>query len=365
MRIAIITRDLSPVICGIGDHSVYLKNALQLQGHEVTLIAGEGNPDAGRRILKRFWHKDHLAVLDRELRQIKPDQVVLQYTPLMYAVNRRHQNSALERFWSDCTNRWNTSLFIHESYFIAWWHLPSMIKGRIERRIMKKMVENSRNVFTASEPLLKEIAEWPGDAQKTLLPIGSAFSVQPIDLVKQRREHGLDNSIMVLTLFGGGEALRHMKGHVNAVDAAFIRLGVPACWLLLGGISRDWFSLRLPVLMPGFMPPEHLSAWLQMTDIFLMPHIGGLSAKRSTLMAAMQHGLPVVGTAGPMTDGLWSGVNSVTLVAGSSPHDFADAVVGLQKNEALRKQHGLANRLYFDTHFTADRIARNFLDFIG
>ncbi len=360
----IITKTLPPDFCGIGDHSERLWNAIRSRGHRVTLVADEGSSGDDRFIVKDFWRRLGIDGFMRKLESLGADHLILQYTPLMFAVNGKYQNSEMCDFWFACSKKWKTSLILHETYFRAWWYPPSLIRGTIEKRLLKLMVQNSNNVFTASQPLLEEIKQWGGDAKIKYLPIGSNLPLHPIERSKMRCENGIDHNDVVLTLFSGGESLRRLSHYVNGVDALLSKNGIQAHWLLLGGVREDYFSLTLPVFSPGFLPPNALSAWLQLTDIFLMPHISGLSAKRGTLMAALQHGLPVVGTKNSMTDSFWDELPSVVLTPIPGAKAFANSVLNLSYSKELRKEVGQQNRIYFEQYFTWNRIAEDLLEFI-
>lgn len=362
MHLVIITKTLPPGICGIADHSILLAQAIEDKGHVVSLIAGEGAEAQGITIVKEFWREPGLRSLEKILAKLKPDHVLLQYTPLSFSASRWHQNRDLVEFWARCGKRWPTSLILHESYFRAWWHPPSLLRGTVEKVQMKRLASGSYCVFTASEPLLQEIDHWSGNFQRKLLPIGSNLPCDSIRRAQQRTQVGVNDSEMVLTLFSGGVNLLKCKCYVEAVDAVMKKNRVPVRWLLLGGVKPEWFSLSSPVLAPGFLPPNELSAYLQITDVFLMPHISGLSAKRGTLIAALQHGLPVVGTEGPMTDRFWRDAPGVVLTSMLGKNRFADAVYDLTTSEERRVTLGQQNRRLFEERLTWPRIAGTLLE---
>jgi glycosyltransferase involved in cell wall biosynthesis len=101
-----------------------------------------------------------------------------------------------------------------------------------------------------------------------------------------------------------------------------------------------------------------------MSDIFLMPHFGGIGAKRGTLMSAMAHGLPVVGTRGVMTDPFWSDVPAVALFDEKAEEDFTEGVLALCRDGGLRQSMGSQNADYFRANLTWPTIAAKFLNAI-
>jgi glycosyltransferase involved in cell wall biosynthesis len=338
-----------------------LAETLRTRGHYVTLAAGSGTPAPDRVIVERFWQPDRLSVLKEAIDALGPDHVVLQYTPLSYALTGGYPNVALDAFWEALGRRYRTSLILHETYFRAWWHPPSWVTGSLQKWLMQRLVRHSHRVLTASHPLIEEIRRWPRRPPCLLLPLGTNVPVAPADRAALRARYGVAPYEQVLTLFGGGEGLRRMRAHVEAVDAEFAARSTPARWLLLGGIPGDWFSLRLAAIRPGFLAVEDLSAHLQMTDIFLMPHISGLCAKRSALIAALAHGLPVVGTRGPYTDAFWDDAPGVTLVDRRPARAIARAAAALATDEGLLRRQGTENLRLFESRFAWTSVAEAFV----
>ena len=130
---------------------------------------------------------------------------------------------------------------------------------------------------------------------------------------------------------------------------------------MLGGIPESWFTLKLPVTSLGRVSEKDLSIRLQTSDIFLMPHYAGLCAKRGTLMAAMQHGLPVVGTETRMTDAIWKDHRGITLLARPDAEGFAKSVLELSRDGQKRLVMGITNQDFFNRFCTWPTIAKAFL----
>lgn len=364
MHVVIITKNLPPAICGIGDYSVLLGETIRSHGHKVTLAAANGLPNEHCLIAKDFWLRKETDGFIKKLLSINPDHIILGYTPLTFVSGGGYQNFDIGSFWSNCFHRWKTSLILHETYFRAWWHPASIIKSVFEKHLLETMVRNSHHVFTASQPLFDEIKQWNHHAKVALLPIASHLPFTPNDPGKVRCQNGIESNEIILTLFGGGVGLQKLKHYVSFVDSILAKEKQPARWLFLGAIDKQLFRLKLPILSPGFLPPKDLSSWLQLTDIFLMPHISGLSAKRSTLMAAMQHSLPVVGTQGPMTDLIWRAMPGILLSPMPGKRQFAANILKLIRSPRLRKEMGLHNFNYYNKYLTWEHITEKLLRFI-
>jgi glycosyltransferase involved in cell wall biosynthesis len=355
MHIAIITRSLPPQHCGIADHTVLLAQSLRDAGHRVILIAGQGEANDNSLIIDDNWDKNGLSRLLRRLEELEIDHLLLQYIPLGFLTERRSplfafkHYMALMKFWKSCSKRWKTSLIVHETYYRVWSHPSSMVKGTIQKYLLKSLVAISHHVFTASQLLVEEMKAWGTPYKITYMPLTSHFPYLPTNKAEVRCEKQIDSRELVLTLFGGGNALRLSISWVHEVDRRLHEMNIPVRWLLLGGIPHKWLNLSAPVISPGRLDCKEMSRWLQMTDIFLAPQSCGLAARRTTFLAALQHGLPIVGTKGYLTDPFLMDLPGLKLTAGIE--DFCREVIFLSDKPDMRSVMGESNQHFYNDHF--------------
>jgi glycosyltransferase involved in cell wall biosynthesis len=365
MKFAIVTRSVPPVNCGIGDYTIKFAEAARALGAEVHVFAGRGTEGPSVTILEDRWDAIGFTALLRRLAAANISHVLLQFTPLTFGPEQTSGHMLYE-FWKECARRWTTVLIVHETYFRAWWYPPSWTRGWAEKLLLQNLVARSHYVFTASDPLVREITSWRTGATISLLPIGSNFERVTVDRVSARERQRAAADQFRLVLFGGGNSLKWMRSHVQRTDSLLHDAGVRGCWVLLGGIPSRWFQLKLPVEAPGRLNEHQISVELSTADLFLMPHYAGVSSKRGTLMAAMQHSLPVIGTESEMTDPIWRASPGVVLVKRTDARRFADRVLGLCLASAQqRDEMGRANAEHFNVHCTWPTIARSFLRSLG
>ena len=360
MHFAIITRNLPGENCGLADHSFFFGESLRNFGHRVTLIGAKGRGDGQTVLVEDDWSPEGLVRLGERLEFLNPDQVVLQFTPLHYSQGHRLAYGLMD-FWRSCSARWRTSLIVHETYAWDWGRPLGWLGARAQKRLTRRLIEESFRAFSASGVLVEELGR-SGYADKAVyLPIGSNFPKPSGDRDTARGQCGIGKEEIVLVIFGAAGALKGMERVVERADRELRRKDLKIRWLILGRVPRAFFRLDSPAVSPGWLSPAELSNRLEAADIFLVPHNCGLSAKRGSLMAAMQHGLPVVGTRGPMTDDFWSGVEGVKLVRKDSDDAFCRAVEALCVHAQMRLEKGRYNRDYYESHFTWQRIGEVFL----
>jgi len=361
MHIAIITRQLPPERCGIADHSGHFARTIEQKGIKATLVGSRGGGNKNTIVIKDDWSKKGLSNLFYKLKSINIKYLVMQYTPLAFLVNRWMQNFDLTDFWKTCSKNWHTSLIVHETYFRTWQHPFSLFRGTMEKRLLQLLVKTSSNVFSASQPIVSEMKRWTLENKIYFLPIGSNVPLVAIDRNKFKVQHKIKPESTILTLFGGGTSLWWLKSYVNIVDHYLKRQGLKICWLFLGNAPKDWFRLSFPVISPGYLSPEELSRWLQLTDIFLVPHKFGLNAKRGTAIAALQHGLPIIGSRGCITDNFFKDIKGIRLFPVSKPKVMCEEVLKLTQDPHLRERLGKYNSIYYREHLEWGKIVETFL----
>lgn len=360
MRIGIFTQNLPPCICGISDHTMNLASGFRQLGHKVVLLGGRGSSSCDTFIFGDAWGFESIPHISSQIKKMRLDHLIMQYTPLMYA-NTNRKLEPLILFWQEIREYCRTSLIIHETYFRTWRRPKTLLTGTIEKRTLQALCRASHFIFTASEVLLYEMMEWNLSTIPVWLPISSNFPALKTDVKILRKKHGISDNSVLLTLFGGGTNLQWNLKFLWYLERYFLREKIAHNWLLLGGIPRAWLPPECIVINPGYLSVQSLSEQLSMTDIFLMPHWSGLSAKRGTLMAAMEHGLPVVGTRGYMTDMLWRNIDGVICVEQSDVIEFTSAVRNLALDSERRRKLGISNQKDFYSKFTWKHILEKFI----
>jgi glycosyltransferase involved in cell wall biosynthesis len=108
--------------------------------------------------------------------------------------------------------------------------------------------------------------------------------------------------------------------------------------VLLVGQGSDRFGnilreanpdLQRQIQATGIMAPEKIAAHLAACDCLVQPFIDGVSSRRTSLMAGLALGLPIVTNAGPLTDPIWKNTDALELASSPSPTGLLDAVENL------------------------------------
>ncbi len=208
--------------------------------------------------------------------------------------------------------------------------------------------------FAAVHAWVSELAERRPLRPSWYLPVGSNLPDRRHARDWERLRLGADRNALVLASFGTDASVWRMLDYVvHAVNRVAAR-GHRVVYLNLGGNTPELGGIdpTVRVVRPGFLPAEALAEMVAASDIFLAPFADGVSARRTTLMAALQQGVAIVGTDGPLTDPvLREAPSALRLTPLHDPDAFAAAAVDLAAAPEERAALGQAARQLYVGRF--------------
>jgi glycosyltransferase involved in cell wall biosynthesis len=226
---------------------------------------------------------------------------------------------------------------------------------------------------TSADFLFASIEKWARDLGRAFprkpwahLPIGSNLPDMRQSRRSERERMGITRDEVVIATLGTGHPSRLGDYIVRSVNAV-ARKGQKTRLLNLGTGPLSLIDLdhRVRVHTPGPLPGQALARQLASADMFLAPFVDGVSTRRTSLMAALQHGLTLVGTDGPLTDTvLRQAQHALRLVPVGLPDLFASAVEELAESSDKRVALGVGARVLYERSFDwpvlANRLASAF-----
>jgi hypothetical protein len=126
-------------------------------------------------------------------------------------------------------------------------------------------------------------------------------------------------------------------------------------------LERAEPGLRGRVAAPGRLAAERLSVHLQACDVAVQPYPDGVSARRTTAMAALANGVPVVTTTGRFTEPLWASAG-IPLVPAGDASALAAAVLDLLDDAPRRLALAAGGGDLYRRSFAMDRTLATLLD---
>jgi glycosyltransferase involved in cell wall biosynthesis len=276
-----------------------------------------------------------------------PRWVLLQYNPFRFG--RAGFAPSVVRDVARLRRRSHAPLavMVHEAW-IEMTDAKSSLIGAWQRAQLRTLLRYADAVLTSTEALAREIGRGA-----VHVPVPANITPVPTSHVAARERLGLDGRLAV-ALFGQdhpSRALDHAEAAIAALAEvhghdrlAILNLGAGAPPL---GIPRG-----VDVSSPGRLSNDELSLRLWASDIVLLPFTDGVSTRRSTLMAALAHGRPVLGSRGHNTDALLAqATDAMVLTRADDRAAFTRAAVKLTSDPVRLRAVGDAGRRLYESRF--------------
>ena len=156
-----------------------------------------------------------------------------------------------------------------------------------------------------------------------------------------RRGHGIADDEMVIAFLGRVVMEKGLDVFSDAVHA-FATFGLKHRVLVIGeGPARPWFEEQLPdAIFTGQLTGNDLARALASADVFLNPSI--TEAFGNVTLEARACALPVVAAEATGATNLVRPGSTGTLVDGTDPDEFAEALAAYARDPELRRRHGEA-----------------------
>jgi glycosyltransferase involved in cell wall biosynthesis len=350
-RLAVVYRGVGAVPDAILQYSAMLTEALRDAGASAEVIVGADG--GGWRLQDGRETPNLLAAVDGI------DRLVLQYNPFSYG----HWGFApwLPRELRALRMRGTRiAVMVHEA-FVHPVNQRQRVLRSWQRLQLKAILAQSDIVFTATEALAASVRGVSRRVDVRHLPVGSNLPDRRAAREATRARLGIPDDTLALVGFGTG----HPSQLAAWVERSAAAIDRPAVVLNLGAGAPPLADLRggRRVLSPGMLDEPELAAWLSAGDLFMAPFVDGVSTRRTTVMAALQHSLPVVATHGSNTDAiLLRHGTAMRLVAPDASAEFERAVCELANDDAARRVLAHAGRRLFEEQFQWPVITRRLRD---
>lgn len=366
MRIDLISPVLPPTLDGIGDHTVHLAEALAAQGSTVRVLTAQRDWTSlsGVRVRRAFHRETRRGVLDLvdALRTDPPDWVLLQFEQFSYG--RWGLNPFLPLALSRLRHaapETQIAVMFHETY-TPLSSVPFALMSLWQRPQFWALGRLADTAFFSTEPWAENYRSWFPDTDVRHLPVGSNIPTVDAKARRVREQLEIAPDAFVLGLFGSAHPSR-LLGHVNDAVAACAR-AVSDGRLLYVGPDGDQVRAALTrddlLVDAGPLPAEDVSRCLAAMDLYLAPFEHGVSTRRGSFLAGLQHGLPTVSTRGSETGPQLRGRGGTAfeLVPWSDRDAFVSRTVDLALAPRRRERMGRAARDVYTSTFDWPEIAQ-------
>ena len=334
-RIALYCPSLPPARGGVADQTLMLARALAERGAPVVVLGDSGDPALfepvetvlGVSPSGRTHGLAELAV------RASAGAVLIQYVPFLFgrlgiAPSLVAAMRALRRAGV------RIAVFVHEPYVpftrLVWW-----VTGWPMRLQFRAVVRLADVVYAAVPDFLARARRVARPATRLVaVPVGATIPVAAITRAAARRSLGLAEAEIAVGVFCP-RAAGALAGWLARAASRVERVR----WIFFGtGSERapDGFPAAARAQCLGWMSAERASEVFRALDLAAAPFADGLTMRRTSAMAALAHGVPLVSSRGDLFDADLA----EAAVCASSPDAFADAVGTLAGDPGMRARQG-------------------------
>lgn len=362
-----ITSEYPPQPGGVSDYTRMVAEALGSAGDEVHVwcpsegqasgVRGQGSGVLVHPELGCFTRSD-LRRVGRMLDQFDgPRRLLVQWVPHGYGYRAMNLPFCLWLWSRARRHRDRIELIVHEPFLSfgegSWRQNCVAVVHRLMAMVLLNAVSRVWTAIPAWEKYLRPYA------------LGRRMEFQWLPVASNIPFVDDEASMRVIRsrYAGAGGTERSIVGHFGTYDhhiADFLLRSIPALLqngrqpsvLLLGRgskLMRDELIRQHPeitdrVYATGELDTADLSRHLSACDLMIQPYPDGVSSRRTTIMAQLSLGLPVITTAGNLTEPLWAESQAVALTPAGDVRRMVEVTHRLLGDEAERKRLARAAR---------------------
>ncbi len=364
MKVHLIFPVLPPVLNGIGDYTACLAQVLA-ETCEVKILTGEGKfdpiPSVSAQEGFSIGAMDGIQRLPAVIGSDVPDWLVLQYNPFSYG--RWGLSPYLPLAMRQIRKAFpetRLALMVHEP-FISIESLKAAVMTTWQRWQLWMLGRQADLIFFSIDPWVRKFQSWfPGKPIRHL-PVASNIPLEKTSKREARQTAGIAPDDFVIGVFGSA----HPSRLLPFVKEALRRLATVQAKLRVLYVGPAGDTIRkvlgeFPLLDAGPLAPEAVSHHLSAMDLHLAPFEKGVSSRRGSFMAGIQHGVATISTYGSDTDDMLLAVNgeAFLLAPDHAMNQFGELAVRLAKDALLRRRFAERGRGFYETSFGWELTAR-------
>jgi glycosyltransferase involved in cell wall biosynthesis len=349
-----ITGSFPNELCGVGDYTERLSRELAKLGIDVYLLTTDRPEikDGGygavnvEKVIKS-WRLHNLLVLIRHLKAIQPDLIHIQYPTRGYRWHLLVNFLPLVCIFM--LPRIPRIVTIHEFTIAHWLRKVGMVFLLLFSTKISFPDHREKAAVLRWFPWLRN--------QCMVIPIGS--NIEP------RSYCAIGQELMekpCLVYFGFSTRSKDITTLIHAFQV-LLSESVQCKLLMITQLPKkdmDWIKqlgLEHAITVTGYCPPDEVSNYLKNTMICVLPFTDGVSMRRGTFIAALQHGLPVVTTFGKEVPDVLKNWENVILTPVGDSQAMSQAILKLIHNHDLINKISV-NARKLGEYFSWERIGQ-------
>lgn len=365
----LVTPEFPPRSGGVGDYTRLIADGLVEAGDEVHVWCPqvENLRTSNDRVVV---HPDLGSMRPSDLQRVanllngfpQPRRLLVQWVPHGYGY---HSMNVLFCFWlwrRSVLSRDRVEIMVHEPYLAFWENAWRHALVAAVHRVMTMLLLGAADRVWIAIPTWQQ--RWARYALGrhvpfTWLPVPSSISAGALSSSQGRaiRHRFADRDGLLIGHFGTygpgvAELLRQLIPPV--MDNPLLPL------LILAGTGSEQFRHQVIEANPtleqrihaiGYVPGTDLAAYLSACDLLIQPYPDGVSSRRTSAMAGLSLGRPIVTTRGHLTEPIWDASKAVLLADVTDLRGFVTHVERLLLDCGERQRLGDSGRALYRERF--------------
>ncbi|MGH7670055.1 MAG: glycosyltransferase family 4 protein [Gemmatimonadaceae bacterium] len=364
----LITGEYPPQPGGVSDYAAVLAGALAAAGCDVHVWAPEvDGPDDDRRGVRVHrlpggFTETGLQALTTGLEPFPgPRTILVQYVAQAFGAHGMNVGFCRWVQHRARAYRDDVRVMFHEPYYpFTLWPLHHNLLALVNRMMAVLLLSDIRVAYVSTEAWQRRLRRYAPRARTFIwLPIASSVP----RATDQRR-------VAEWRTWLAPDPGAHVVGHFGTYGMLVARLLEPALAYLLAqrgnlrvcliGAGGEALAGRLCAANPAWrarvtvtetLAADEVAACLGACDVVLQPYQDGASGRRTTLMAPLRNGVPVVTNRGSATEPEWESSQAVEFADRAQPRALGDAVVRLLDDPERRRRIGAAGAELYARRF--------------
>jgi glycosyltransferase involved in cell wall biosynthesis len=345
---AILTPEFPPLCGGVGDYTAQVAAALAAGGDDVTVFtppqAAVPWPVPGVTLvtLGDIYGPASRIEIDRCLAD-RAATMLVQYVPTAFGLKGANVPWCRWLLERSQRPRADVRVMFHEPYFDYGWKPlhqgPLSIVQRAMARILLRIGGTTYLSTDAWRPRLMRYARERERRCFVTLPIPSTIPRSlDGDAVRELRRELDDDAASTGAIVGHvGTYGAHVAPMLRQALESLL-LADPRLTAVCAGAGSDVFAQAVASARPvlagrirgfGRTPPGRTATILAACDLMLQPFPDGVTTRRTSVMASLQSGRPVLTTTGHLTESVWRETGAVAMTASDDGRAFVETACRL------------------------------------
>ncbi|HET7221147.1 MAG TPA: glycosyltransferase [Vicinamibacterales bacterium] len=370
----ILTPEYPPMCGGVGDYTAQVAAALAAAGDEVTVFTPpqpaeqSATPGVAVVTLGDTYGPASRAEIDRRLGD-RATTILVQYVPTAFGL--KGANIPWCRWLLERSERpgADVRVLFHEPYFdYGWKPLHQGPLSIVQRAMARILLRVGETTYLSTDSWRMRLRRYARDKERR------RFVTLPIPSTIPRAADGEAVHRTRQDLQGVRAASAPMLvGHFGTYGTHVAPMLRPALVSLLledqtliavcAGAGSDAFVRAVVASQPalegrirglGWTPPERTATVLAACDLMLQPFPDGVTTRRTSVMAALNNGRPVLTTTGHLTEPVWKQTCAVVMTAAADGHAFVAEARMLLATPPARRMVALQGELAYRNRFALE-----------